>query len=460
MTNPLALIVDDRPADQLAVAGVARDEGWQVLFAEDFSSALNAFRQEVSLVICRGTIDGTSGIDFLRRWRIRQSDAQFLLLFDADQQPTARESIKAGAMGCLLGSLDLDELRTWVRRCRECHLAAERERELRVRLDERFGFEAIVGESKAMQIAVTQARAAAAAEGGVLLVGEPGTGKTLVAQVLHQNSSRAAGPFVSYAVSDNSARFVEQELFGTTNGSLRANLNPRSGLIQHAAGGTLLIHDVADLAAVTQARLLRLLDRRTANGAIAGSTTDSDVRIVAATSRRLDSLAADGRFSPALHRRLGENLVRLPPLRERREDIPHLVNYFLEQTSQHLRRPVPILEAELFRFLERFDWPGNVRQLKDCLESMSATVRKASLGLEDLPARIDDPTHDGAAMYFPSGMSLGELERSAVEQALAQAHGNRTRAADRLGISVRTLQRKLKSWSLEGIDAADRVKSD
>ncbi len=180
----------------------------------------------------------------------------------------------------------------------------------------------------------------------------------------------------------------------------------------------------------------------------------ANVRMIAGSARKLAVLASEGRFSANLLRRLGEIQLYIPPLRERREDIRLLVDHLMRRICEALARPCPSLEPELMRFLERFDWPANVRQLNDTLETMVALSQGDVLTIDDLPASLDDPTVGGSAMYFPAGTSLPELERAAVEQAIAHTGGNRTRAAQRLGISVRTLQRKLKSWSLAEDEAS------
>jgi len=449
MATPLIMIVDDRPADQLAVASIVREEDCQVLFAEEFKQALAAFRSDVDVVICRAEIAGTGGVEFMGQWLARRSDASFFFLVDRDNSRAGRQAMKAGASGYLHEPIDFDELRAWIRQSRTQHAKTQRLRELQLRLDKRLGFETLIGQSNAMRLVVEQARAAAESTSGALISGEPGTGKSLVAELIHQNSRRRSGPFVTFQVRGFSVRQVEQELFGFFNGGMAPLGGARIGRLDEAVGGSLFINDIADLAAVTQARLLRAFERRLPGGPPAGAI---DVRSIVATKRKLDALAAEGRFSSALYRRLSGINLRLPPLRERREDIPLLFNHFLQQACDVERRPVPSLEAELIRFIERFDWPGNVRQLRDCVESMLAMNKSDSLSFNDLPARIDDPAEPGAGMYFPAGMSLAELERSAVEQALTHCDGNRTRAADRLGISVRTLQRKLKSWSLEGLE--------
>jgi DNA-binding NtrC family response regulator len=306
-----------------------------------------------------------------------------------------------------------------------------------------------------MRQVIDHARAAAERDATVLLSGEPGTGKGLVAEMIHRHSSRRDAPFVSFDVRPLPARLVERELFGFAVGPLSAS-EPHSGRFDMAADGTLFIDDVADLAPVTQSRLLRALDHRLID---AGGAPRSipDARVIVGTARKLEVLAAEGRFSMNLLRRISGIQIRLPPLRERREDIPLLVDHLLWRTCEAVGRPVPKLEPELLRFFERFDWPTNVRQLSDCLETMVALSDGDVLLLNDLPASVDESTTGLTGMYFPAGMSLAELERAAVEQALAHCGGNRTRAAERLGISVRTLQRKLKSWSLQEVEPVEHA---
>lgn len=453
MATPLVLIIDDRPADQLAIASLVHEEGCQVLFAEGFAPSVVGFRHDVDIIICRTQIGAATGIEFMRQWHKRRPDASFFFLIEREDFNTARKVIKAGAAGYSVEPIDLDELRTWIRRLRQTHAHAQLVRDLQLRLDRQLGFESLIGQSKAMRLVINQSRAAAESMSAALIIGEPGTGKALLAEILHHNSRRGTGPFVAFHVSGLSVRHIEQELFGFAGSGPAGYLDSRVGRLDEAVGGSLFVNDVANLAAVTQARLLRALERRlpiSSGGAAVGAI---DVRVIAATSRKLDALAAEGRFSAGLYRRLSVNILRLPPLRERREDIPLFINDVLRRACEKEGRQMPTLESELLRFLQRFDWPGNVRQLRDCLESMLAMNKGDLLTIDDLPARIDDPAQSDAAMYFPAGMSLAELERSAVEQALAYSDGNRTRAAERLGISVRTLQRKLKSWSLEGIES-------
>lgn len=450
-TPTLVLVVDDRPAEQVTLARLLQEAGYHVLFAEGYDEPAAAPRSDIAFVVCRWRIGTSNGMEFVRRWRAQGDDSSLVVLLNGDAN-AAREAIKAGATACLREPLDPDELRVWIDRCRAANNQRRQIRDSQARLDARFGFVHLIGQSNAMQQLVGQARTAAETDVAIVVSGEPGTGKALVAETIHQNSARRGGPFVDFDVTALSVRQVEQELFGTLGGLTLESVDARPGRLGRAAGGTLFIDDVAELAAVTQARLLRAIEPGGSDPLGIVLPRAVDVRVIAATARKLDALAAEGRFSPGLFRRLSGFQLRLPPLRERREDIPLLIDHFLRRACERLARPVPTCEPELLRFLERFDWPENVRQLRLCLESMLALSRPDVLTLDDLPADLDDPTRGPPGLYLPPGATLAELERAAVEHALAHCGGNRTRAAEQLGISVRTLQRKLKTWSYEGID--------
>ncbi|MEX2317885.1 MAG: sigma-54 dependent transcriptional regulator [Pirellulales bacterium] len=452
-TQTLILVVAAGLASRKTLEHLASSGNRDVITAETIEQATAHASKPVALVICHLRNASTRGIGLMRKWRAARSDTHFLFVVDAGDTEAAREAIKAGADGYLREPIDPDELQAWIRKSLESWQQHNEVRTLQAQLNERLGFEALVAQSKVMRQLIEQARAAAQSEGPTLIAGEPGTGKRLLAEVIHHNGPHRAGPFVAFDVPTSPVRLVERDLFGFASSHF-SQAHTRIGRIELAAGGTLFIDDVADLAAVTQARLLRELDQRLAAPINGSASAPPSARLIASTVRKLEVLAAEGRFSGNLLRRISVFQLRLPPLRERREDIPLLVDQLLRRTCDALARPVPTLEPELSRFLTRFDWPANVRQLSDCLETMVALSLGDVLTLDDLPSSLDDPTCGATGMYFPAGISLAELERSAVEQALAHCGGNRTRAAQRLGISVRTLQRKLKTWSLEDFEPA------
>ncbi len=296
-----------------------------------------------------------------------------------------------------------------------------------------------------------RAKRAAMTENPVLICGELGTGKEALAKAMHEHSPRSRGPFVSLNLAALDEGVAESELFGHVRDHFTATTTDCAGKFEEAHGGTLFIDEIGALAASTQARLLRAMESRVVSRL--GSTVERkvDVRVIAASSCDMAALVSSGEFREDLYYVLDVVALRLPPLRERAEDIPFLVEQYLAESCATLGRPMPSLDSELATLLTQYSWPGNVRQLRNVVESMVMLAKGRELTIADLPfdLRLDVPERDAAAA-LTEGNALEVLERRAILDTLEQYHGNRTRAADALGISVRTLQRKLKAWGLAG----------
>jgi DNA-binding NtrC family response regulator len=292
---------------------------------------------------------------------------------------------------------------------------------------------------------------AAASNSTVLILGESGTGKELVAQAIHTHSARVDQPLVSVNVAALPEGLVESELFGHVAGSFTGATADRIGKFEAANSGTLFIDEIGDTELGAQVKLLRVLETRVITPVGSNDEQRVDVRVIAATSKDLARLVADGAFREDLYYRLNVVVLRLPPLRERHGDIATLTNHFLNLTSQTLGRSAPRLSPKLVERLELLEWPGNVRQLKNAIESMVVLSEGDELTISDLPADLQSSPH---ATRNPSDVGtsgdLEVLERRAILDALERSLGNRTHAASLLGISVRTLQRKLKAWGLAG----------
>jgi transcriptional regulator with PAS, ATPase and Fis domain len=286
------------------------------------------------------------------------------------------------------------------------------------------------------------------ADSTVLITGESGTGKELIAQAIHQNSPRKDGPFVTVNMAAVPEHLVESELFGHVKGSFTGATESRVGRFEAAERGTIFIDEIGDFKLASQAKLLRVLENRTVTPIGSNDDRAINVRVVAATSRNLEEMVKDEDFREDLYYRLNVINLSLPPLRERREDIPLLVAYFLERLCKDSGKPMLQVAPELKEYLETYEWPGNVRQLRNCLESMVVLARDNCLTVDDLPATLDRVPSSANHVSIPPGTRLEDLEREAVEQALHRHNGNRTHAAEALGISVRTLQRKLKAWGI------------
>jgi DNA-binding NtrC family response regulator len=446
------LVVEDKQHERLAIARLLWQENYEVLLAENPQQASGFLEEDVDLVVSDLRMGEHSGIDLLRLWKKRRPTTPFVLITAHGEVNSAVEAMKLGAEDYLTKPVNPDELLMLIDRCIEFHRKDETIRQLQERLDERLGFEKMIGSSRAILDVFEQARMAAQADCTVLVTGESGTGKELVAEALHHNSPRRNGPFMTVNMAAVPEHLVESELFGHVKGAFTGALAARTGRFEAAHLGTLFIDEIGDFALASQAKLLRVLENHTVTPVGSNDDKTVDVRAIAATSRKLEEMVKDGRFREDLYYRLNVVTIHLPALRERREDIPLLTAYFLKTFGTAHGKTELQIDSALMDFLESFSWPGNVRQLRNVIENMVVLARTSTLTLDNLPSSLEsDPLLESGRV--PSGpTSLVALQRSAVEKALVECHGHRTRAAESLGISVRTLQRKLKAWGLEKND--------
>jgi len=318
------------------------------------------------------------------------------------------------------------------------------------------GFGPIVGRSEAMQAVYDRIRRVAQTDSIVLILGESGTGKELVAAAIHRESPRAKGPYVAVNMAAIPAHLVESELFGHVRGAFTGATDARIGRFEVASGGTIFIDEIGDFDPIAQAKLLRVLENYTVCPIGSNDDVHVDVRVVAATSRNLHDLVAKGQFREDLYYRLNVVLIQLPPLRERREDIPLLANVFLRESSAACGRGPMTIDPQLMQYFMHHSWPGNVRQLRNLIFSMVVMARGDVLMLADVPA--DKRESVLLPTLVTNGTPVEELEtieRMHILSTLEAHGGNRTHAAAALKISVRTLQRKLKSWGMENYLSRD-----
>lgn len=312
-------------------------------------------------------------------------------------------------------------------------------------------FESIVGQSQQMRNVFDQIQRIGETDATTLLRGESGTGKELVAAALHKLSPRSAGVYSTVNMAAVPDTLIESELFGHVKGAFTGAAVDRAGRFEGATRGTLFIDEIGDLKLTSQAKLLRVLEEQQVTPVGGNSSFEVDVRVIAATNKDLERMVTDGDFREDLYYRLNVVTICLPALRERAEDIPLLTDYFLRELSQKYKTPVPRLSEDVREFFISYEWPGNIRQLRNCIESMVILADSEYLTMDDLPEIVvDAPTSDNGEVEIPSDLTLEELERAAILQALDRFNGNRTHAAQSLDISVRTLQRKLKRWRSGG----------
>jgi transcriptional regulator with PAS, ATPase and Fis domain len=313
----------------------------------------------------------------------------------------------------------------------------------------------LVGSSTPMLDVYRQVERVAQTHSTVLIRGESGTGKELVAEAIHRASDRKNGPFITFNIAAVPENLIESELFGHVKGAFTDACNDRIGKFEAAASGTLFIDEIGDLQLASQAKLLRVLENRKVTPVGANRSQEIDVRVIAATNRSLEDMVTDRRFREDLYYRLNVVCISVPPLRERPDDIPLLVGHFLEASSRSYQRSCPQIDSELADYLHTYHWPGNVRQLRNCMESMIVLADSDTLTMDDLPATVRETHEQPCPVEIPPGMTLCELERTAIEQALSRFRGNRTHAARSLDISVRTLQRRMKKWNISERSTTD-----
>ncbi len=452
--KPSILVVEDKHNERLAIARLLEQEDYAVKLAENPEQAIGMLDEQIDLVLSDLRMGENSGVDLLRFWKNRRPAIPFVIVTAHGDVTSAVEAMKLGADDYLTKPVNPDELLILIARCLESHRKDTTIRQLQERLDERLGFEKFIGQSKAILDVFEQARLAAQSECTVLITGESGTGKELIAEALHHNSPRKNGPFITVNMAAVPEHLVESELFGHVKGAFTGAMAARMGRFEAAHGGTLFIDEIGDFALSSQAKLLRVLENHVVTPIGSNDDREVDVRAVAATSRNIENMVRDHQFREDLYYRLNVVTIRLPPLRERPEDIPLLVAHFLKNFTEAHNKPGLEIDAALMQYLQSFAWPGNVRQLRNTMESMVVLASSQRLTLDSLPATLAaDPLLDDGRVTI-STTSLVDLQRAAVEKALADCNGHRTRAAESLGISVRTLQRKLKAWGLERETAA------
>ena len=446
------LVVEDHEAERRAVSQVLRNEGYTVYTAENADKALGYIEEGIDVVLSDLYMGDVSGMDLLLLWKKKRPDTHFVLFTGHSSIDSAVEAIKAGAYDYITKPINPDELCLLMRRAFD---AMNKDRELddlRRRLDQKFGLEKIIGQSRQMKEVFAKIQRAAPVDSTVLILGESGTGKELVAQALHHNSHRKKGPFVAVNCAAVPATLVESELFGHVRGAFTGATDRRMGRFEQADGGTLFIDEIGDFELGLQAKLLRVLESLTVTPVGGHEDRKVDVRVLAATSRDIRKMVEEGTFREDLFYRLNVLSITLPPLRDRPDDIPVLIEHFLKEISTVKKTPTKHVTPEVVRRLQSYRWPGNVRELRNSLESMMVLTDGSMLTETDLPERIVGQLSEGGdSPEIPSGLTMDALERLAITKSLDQCQGNRTHAADRLGISVRTLQRKLRQYEKDGL---------
>ena len=456
-TNNMAaqvLVVDDEVEHAEVMAEALRRMGHVCTIVHDLPSAEDELKHgSFDLVVTDLVMDSeTDGMKVLAAARQNQPNAETIMVTAHGDVPTAKSAIRGGAYDFIEKPLDLDVFRNLCQRAIQTVMLRVSNTELRGRLDERFGFEGIVGSSPTMRQVLTVAKQFAPTNTPVLIIGESGTGKELVAQAIHNNSKRAKARFVPLNCAGLSENLLEDELFGHVRGAFTNADKDREGRFEYADGGTLFLDEVGDMPITMQAKLLRVLESGEVVRVGANEPRHVNVRFIAATNRDLADAVKSGKFREDLYFRIKGIELRIPPLRDRREDIPLLAQHFASRVALQLDKPAPQIGEDAQLALMRYDWPGNVRQMMNVVQN-AVVLATDKIEPRHLPPEVLQSagvtTGQMETAGVPAGLSLDQIEKQAIRNALRACQGNREVAAKMLGIGERTLYRKLKEYGLK-----------
>jgi DNA-binding NtrC family response regulator len=464
MPHEQILIVDDEKLIRWSIRERLQEEGFEILEAENARSALDQFQSELpDLLLLDYRLPDMTGLQILEQVRKENPEVSVVMMTAYGTVETAVQAMKLGAFDYLTKPVNLDELVVVVERALEATQLRREVHRLRNENRELYGKVELIGKSKAMQEVFALVQKIAASQAStVLLEGESGTGKNVIAKAIHYGSPRADHPFVTITCSALTETLLESELFGHEKGAFTDARTQKKGLLEVSDGGTAFLDEIGEIGAAMQVKLLRFLEEKTFKRV--GGTRDIqvDVRVIAATNRVLEEAVRTGRFREDLYYRLKVIPIHLPPLRDHRDDIPILVQHFLDHYNKEFRKNTREIDPAAMERMVHYAWPGNIRELRNVIERIMILENKERIEVPDLPGLIRDgrtsphPISDAtpALPQVPVGsITLEEMERQAICQALEKTNQNQVRAAKLLGISRDALRYRMKKFGLFGPEA-------
>jgi len=460
--QPTILIVDDEKHTRDGLRRLLEDE-YDTYVAEDIRGAMDVLeREQIDLLITDLRLGGDDGMVLIERALKLPHPPICIMMTAYGSVDTAVEAMKRGAYDFVTKPLNLDKVEMLITRALASRRMEQENRTLRQQVDERYGLENIIGDSPALREVLDTIRQVAPSSANVLIEGESGTGKELAAHAIHNLSRRNKAKFVTVHCAALSPQLLESELFGHERGAFTGAHDRRIGRFEQANGGTIFLDEIGEIDASTQVKLLRVISEERAFERVGGNQTlRADVRLIAATNKNLEKLVAEGKFRDDLYFRLNVVHLTMPPLRDRKEDIPILVRGFLRHFSKANEKPLLDLTGDAMNALLNYNWPGNVRELRTAIEHGVVMAHGPKVTLRDLPLNVRQTTEAAlpggitSARAFgekSSALDLHETEKRLIMQALATTKGNVTAAAKKLGISRRTLHRKINELNAAKLD--------
>jgi two-component system response regulator AtoC len=443
MKKAKILVVDDETIIRDSLREWLNDAGYEVLTAENGAQALKTIeREEPRIVIADLVMPGMDGIELMKRAKKISPDIEVIITTAYGSIPTAITAIREGAYDYIQKPFCPERTEILIEKLVERQRLIEENLSLHQKLEDRYRFENIIAKSPRMQQVIEAIKVVATSNATVLITGETGTGKELVARAIHSQSLRRGKPFVAVSCAALPESLLESELFGHEKGSFTGAYAQKKGKFEFAHRGTLFLDEIGEMSANIQVHLLRVLEEKEFSRVGGNEPTKVDVRVISATNREIKEAVAKGQFREDLYYRLNVVNIELPPLRERREDIPLLAQLFLKKFTLENNKEISGFSAEATDFLLRYDWPGNVRELENAIERAIILAQKPVIGIDDLPQQTL------AARSITLEKNLRQVEKNHIMNVLAQTKGNYTEAAKALGISRMTLYNKAKAYGI------------
>lgn len=454
---PSVLIVDDEKHTREGLQQALQDS-YDVSVAASADEGFNLMEaQEFDVIVTDLRMPGKSGLKVIDKALTLSNKPAVIMMTAYGSIDSAVEAMKRGAVDFLTKPVNIERLEILIQRALKTRTLEVEVKQLHERLDEKFNPEGIVGSSVRLKEVIERVKLVAPSKATILIEGETGTGKELVAQAIHQASPRARAPFIPVHCAALPATLLESELFGHERGAFTGATERRVGRFEAADGGTVFLDEIGEIGPEIQVKLLRFLETRSFERIGSTKTLTVDVRLVAATNRNLEQMVKDGKFREDLFFRLNVVRITTPALRERPEDIPVLLDHFVRQFAKENAYEPVVIEAGAMRFLQAYPWPGNIRELRNFAENIVVLRRGGSLNEFELEPKFRGEVPGGPALSSPAPanpLSVEENEKRLLREALIKARGNRTQAAELLGISRRTLHRKIAQWP--ELDVIDR----